>query len=90
MEAERRHVTESSATAFAMRSATADMMTQTAPRARVSPWMFSMGEVRKLICIYCHEEIRPNQTGGYYHIQTQRHGSDQRCFLYATPEGLEQ
>lgn len=37
-------------------------------------------------CAHCGEAIRPNQTGGWYHTETAEHRSDQRCFLYATPE----
>jgi len=37
-------------------------------------------------CAHCGESIRPNQTGGWYHTETAEHRSDQRCFLYATPE----
>ena len=36
-------------------------------------------------CTYCGEMIRPNQTGGWYHVETPQHRSDQRCFLYASP-----
>lgn len=36
-------------------------------------------------CQHCREAIRPNQTGGWYHVETAAHRSDQRCFLYATP-----
>lgn len=38
----------------------------------------------KLICPTPGEVIRPNQTGGWYHVETDAHRSDQRCFLYAT------
>jgi hypothetical protein len=38
------------------------------------------------VCNHCGDVIRPNQTGGWYHIETSAHGSDQRCFLYATPK----
>jgi hypothetical protein len=37
-------------------------------------------------CVHCGEAIRPNQTGGWYHVETPAHRSDQRCFLYAAPE----
>ena len=36
-------------------------------------------------CVHCGDVIRPNQTGGWYHIATAGHESNQRCFLYATP-----
>lgn len=36
-------------------------------------------------CANCGEVIRPNQTGGWYHVETSSHRSDQRCFLYASP-----
>ncbi|AEK07843.1 hypothetical protein FDI59_gp095 [Mycobacterium phage Yoshi] len=36
-------------------------------------------------CRWCREVIRPNQTGGWYHVATRSHASDQRCFMYATP-----
>lgn len=41
-----------------------------------------------MTCANCGEEIRPNQTGGWYHTETPSHGSGQRCFLYATPKHL--
>lgn len=37
------------------------------------------------VCAHCGEAIRPNRTGGWYHIETINHRSDQRCFLYASP-----
>lgn len=37
------------------------------------------------VCVYCGETIRPNQTSGWYHLETGSHRSDQRCFLYAKP-----
>ncbi len=41
-----------------------------------------MSELR---CEHCQEVIKPNQTGGWYHVETSAHRSDQRCFSYATP-----
>ena len=43
-----------------------------------------MTDIQK--CAHCDEQIRPNQTGGWYHVETSAHRSDQRCFLYASPE----
>ena len=39
-----------------------------------------------MTCIHCGERIRPNETGGWYHLETPRHCAHQRCFLFATPE----
>lgn len=41
------------------------------------------------VCRHCGEVIRPNQTGGWYHVETPSHRSDQRCFLYASPTGWD-
>ena len=39
-------------------------------------------------CVHCGEKVRPNQTGGWYHVETDSHKADQRCFLYATHSEL--
>lgn len=44
-----------------------------------------MTDEYEMECRWCREVIKPNHTGGWYHVETRSHRADQRCFLYATP-----